>query len=82
MTAKLWLLLSSARAAIQINAYPPCWLWPCSGGLEILFGNQKQLQVEVPDSNGQVWQWLHCPAAQLLRNSTSLPPQLFFACCS
>lgn len=25
-----------------------------SGGLDILFGHQKELQVEVPDSNGQV----------------------------
>lgn len=26
----------------------------CSGGLEILFGNQKEVQVQVPDSTGQV----------------------------
>lgn len=26
----------------------------CSGGLEILFGNQKEVQVQVPDSSGQV----------------------------
>lgn len=26
----------------------------CSGGLDILFGHHKEVQVEVPDSNGQV----------------------------